>query len=1699
MPPITEAALPTVESPDQVRAREQAIADFQRKNETGILDSIAAGKNLWVDMSWNRMIERSGFDEDPNFVLDENKLNELSQDVDDRFRVMFSGAKSDEHAQVLRAHALELTGAYRDLGNAGFVGKTAGTLAQIASPITLSAGLLTGGAGTAAIVGGTGARIAAAARAGLITGATFGGIEAFRASQDPTITTGDVATATLGGALFGVANPFTAQSGRLVRAAVGGATQAAPGMIAELPSTARGERSTTEYLLSAASNFALGGAFAAIHSGEHPDVRAANAKGTAAVLRMNKDASFAEIKETAAAAGIPVEQAMTEQGKAYFREQLADQTPRTLKNAEPIIAEADVANLELERLANEPADPVTADPVVSFKTSKGSEYFVDGTTTTRNKSYHPEHGSADVGMKPKSSRTVYVGEEAQFEASSALGLNPESQPSVKIEGDELVVRYKSGRDKNRNLIQREKRFPIFNAPEKGLAPIEFWDGKSVHVGNEITDIRTGSAKPAEMPVNAETAPQADAATATAVESTNALPVDAVAQGDAPVTLPQPKNSPRTGPRPFTKADLENRIVGKFEKSPLYGQAEQDILAREAASADNGQIDQNGTFNFAGDEFPGEIKAILEGPEGRKYRRLFKLGKPVRETDGGPITGYRVGKKIVPKDEFVVNGPDFYQQNQDNYTQFLDELLGGKKAGGTKTAYAIQRAQELRAQDPEIDLLLHLHENLPEGRTPPKQTVDAQELPTGTTFTINDERFHVEETPDGYRVLRDGKEFPIDGLSEIPIDKGTLRAGTPDEIAARQTLAASNEPLSPEENAAFNKAFAASNLSEMDLLDMSNAQMRAMIRPEDMPPPLEAPDFMAMGAASKASVFNPNANEEVAQPVLPGDFNPSGSTAEWDATLLGVRARWDMGAYLGTSKSSMTKMLANAIANDQLPKKGGRASAISADVVADRQKTIASQTIHTEMDGLYSDFATNAKNTGVQILTRDQFEAEVSRAVRRPAGEYTQDAVVNKAAAFTRKIIEQHRAYAERHGVPGFDKFEGSETYLTRIGDRTKLDEIIATRGLDTVEGAVARAIEVGTPTEMLQKIGDVFAKSKVAITAGDAAQDAIALASKALAKMWVRNIGRRGVSHELLMQKFFEPGHRVEMVNSLRAAFGKAISKEQIKEIVDIISPERNDLQNISIARRRIQMDETYSETLPDGSVLAIEDMLVNNASDIAERYAHGAIHASMFAKIRELMTPNGPFAKKPQTVEGVLKVLEQDMVGAGVPLSRMKADLARAEILLKMTAGIPIIDSPKTRALISTMKNANFARLMANVSSGINNFAETADIVSDNGVRAFLQVVPAWGEILKTVATGKGAGELTGELQRFWSFGAERASRRIHSAIGENEEVPKTLAQMQHVSARAARVAGDLSLQSFGTDTMTSLAAATSIQRMFNIANSGRPLGSRWSAKFKAIGLTESKWNRIAAELRAAPYEQGVLGKRLKKLDLDSWQDREAASWFVDAMTKNVRQLVLKDTPAERAAWMTSPMGQLLVQLRTYAYGAWTKKFLYGLKVDGAYTATKWGVASMFAALAYMGRTQLAASLMPSDQREKYLAERMSTEAIMKAGFSRASWSSLLPLGADTALSLSGRDPAFSFARTSGLVGGKGPWGVLIGNPTFDYMDKFARGVTGVVAPITVPGRDFTQQDARAIRDALWVPNMIGVKELFDQVISGLPAKPSN
>lgn len=198
-----------------------------------------------------------------------------------------------------------------------------------------------------------------------------------------------------------------------------------------------------------------------------------------------------------------------------------------------------------------------------------------------------------------------------------------------------------------------------------------------------------------------------------------------------------------GRGPFTKADLESRIRSAYESSP-----ERQALSMESdiASQQGGFDDGSGMFSFPG-KLPPEIRDATE--RNPSLRAVFTVGKK-----GG-------------------KGADYLSElGQDKYMRAAMERLGT----GIEAAKEVLRT----SQDPEHQFLAAVHDNLPEGRAVPKVSLKPDELPKGSRFTINGEPMRVVEGEQGYTVLKDGgsyPETPVDALTEIPADRGSLKTGT----------------------------------------------------------------------------------------------------------------------------------------------------------------------------------------------------------------------------------------------------------------------------------------------------------------------------------------------------------------------------------------------------------------------------------------------------------------------------------------------------------------------------------------------------------------------------------------------------------------------------------------------------------------------------------------------------------------------------------------------------------------------------------------------------------------------------------------------------------------------------------------------------------------------------------------------------------
>ena len=140
----------------------------------------------------------------------------------------------------------------------------------------------------------------------------------------------------------------------------------------------------------------------------------------------------------------------------------------------------------------------------------------------------------------------------------------------------------------------------------------------------------------------------------------------------------------------------------------------------------------------------------------------------------------------------------------------------------------------------------------------------------------------------------------------------------------------------------------------------------------------------------------------------------------------------------------------------------------------------------------------------------------------------------------------------------------------------------------------------------------------------------------------------------------------------------------------------------------------------------------------------------------------------------------------------------------------------------------------------------------------------------------------------------------------------------------------------------------------------------------------------------------------------------------------------------------MTSTLGKMVSQFRTFMLVSYSKQFLHNIRRNdfAAYSAMMYS--SFFAGLSYVAQTHANAVLR--DDKQEFLQERLTPLEIGKAAFQRSSWASLFPTLIDTAAPFFGEDPVFSYGRTTGLA-----TGVISGVPSVQLLDTRLKGVQGI------------------------------------------------
>lgn len=213
---------------------------------------------------------------------------------------------------------------------------------------------------------------------------------------------------------------------------------------------------------------------------------------------------------------------------------------------------------------------------------------------------------------------------------------------------------------------------------------------------------------------------------------------------------------------YSKADLERRLTDAHEATGLAGGVELNEADAEAAGGDA----LGTTFLH---KLPPEIAEEVKGdPSLRRMFHIIKHTDEGRTLDGRPIpTGPGSPNADGPDSMNIAGGFDEYMRR-------VREMAGGK-AGKVREAKAF--AHGLEQMDPATKLMAVLHDTLaPDPKDRPKQAVidQPERIPTGSTLSINGERYTIGMDGDEPVLIGDAVTTYLRALESLPYDKGSLR-------------------------------------------------------------------------------------------------------------------------------------------------------------------------------------------------------------------------------------------------------------------------------------------------------------------------------------------------------------------------------------------------------------------------------------------------------------------------------------------------------------------------------------------------------------------------------------------------------------------------------------------------------------------------------------------------------------------------------------------------------------------------------------------------------------------------------------------------------------------------------------------------------------------------------------------------------------
>jgi hypothetical protein len=140
-------------------------------------------------------------------------------------------------------------------------------------------------------------------------------------------------------------------------------------------------------------------------------------------------------------------------------------------------------------------------------------------------------------------------------------------------------------------------------------------------------------------------------------------------------------------------------------------------------------------------------------------------------------------------------------------------------------------------------------------------------------------------------------------------------------------------------------------------------------------------------------------------------------------------------------------------------------------------------------------------------------------------------------------------------------------------------------------------------------------------------------------------------------------------------------------------------------------------------------------------------------------------------------------------------------------------------------------------------------------------------------------------------------------------------------------------------------MAARIAVQTLTDVAFRSRKLSK---ARLAGLGLSEEMSEKVFNQIKKNAITQPSTlfrNRKIKAINLAQWDDTESRDAFTVAIARWTRRSIQQNDVGNLNLYMTSTMGQILTQFRTFMLVSHAKQFLHNIKANDfkAYSAIRY------------------------------------------------------------------------------------------------------------------------------------------------------------